>query len=419
MRPARPNIVLILADDMGYGDLSSYGHPSIRTPNIDRLGEEGMVFTDFHSNGPVCSPTRAALLTGRYQQRCGIEGVITAAGHREVGLAETETTFASPLRDAGYATAVFGKWHLGYAEEFNPTRRGFDRFRGFVSGNVDYQSHIDQVGYEDWWQADRLTPETGYTTDLVTRHGVEFINEHAADSQPFCLYLAHECPHYPYQGPDDSAYRRPGDPGPPIGPREDTDVAYREMIEALDAGVGEVLSALERKGVAEQTFVFFFSDNGPTGPGSSGALRGRKGSVWEGGHRVPAMARMPGVIAAGGQTNAVAVGMDLFPTMLELAGVESAVDRQLDGTSLLPVLTGSGGLPDRDVFWRFGGRRAVRRGRFKLVRGEEGGDWLSDLDHDLGETANVVDARGSLAQELRIALEQWEEDVSRGVHRLA
>ena len=170
-----PNIIIIMADDLGYGDLSIYGNKKIQTPNIDMLGNDGLLFTDFHSNGTVCSPTRAALLTGKYQQRVGVKGVITAKNHRHVGLSLKEKTFAEIAKQVGYQTAIFGKWHLGYEPKFNPTQQGFDEYIGFVSGNVDYHSHIDQEGYEDWWFGSELKKEQGYSTDLINEHAVDFI----------------------------------------------------------------------------------------------------------------------------------------------------------------------------------------------------------------------------------------------------
>ena len=206
----RPNIILILADDLGYGDPSCYSGQHLNTPNIDALADGGLKFTDFHANAPVCSPTRAALMTGRYQQRSGLEGVLSARNHRDKGLAGSQITIAQILKQVGYATAIYGKWHLGYQPRFNPNRFGFDEFRGFVSGNVDYHSHIDQIGQEDWWENLELQPEEGYSTDLITQHGLSFIKRHA--DQPFFLYLAHECPHYPYQGRNDPAGRNIGNP---------------------------------------------------------------------------------------------------------------------------------------------------------------------------------------------------------------
>lgn len=409
-----PNIILIVADDMGYGDCGCFGSRSIETPHIDALAREGVRFIDFHSNGAVCSPTRAALLTGRYQQRCGIEGVISAANHRHVGLPHEEVTFAELLKANGYRTAIFGKWHLGYEKQFNPSRRGFDEFNGFVSGNVDYFSHIDQVGKEDWWQCDELAPEDGYTTDLVTQHGLRFIKENCDTS--FCLYLAHECPHYPYQGPADSAYRAPGKPKPVIGPREDQAQAYKEMMESMDAGIGKVMDTVKSCGIERNTLIFFFSDNGPSGPGSAGPLRGCKGTVWEGGHRVPAAARWLGVIPAGTETTIPCIGMDLFPTMMTIAGVDLPEGVQVDGVDLMSVMTGKADTMDRTLFWRHGRQKAVRQGRWKLV--VDGKDCfgiaLFDLMTDLAETTDLSSTHPDVVMALQEELTAWEMDVSTG-----
>jgi arylsulfatase A-like enzyme len=408
----RPNIILIVADDMGYGDCGCFGSETIRTPNIDAIAERGIRFTDFHSNGAVCSPTRAALLTGRYQQRTGIEGVITAKNHRHVGLPLEETTFADLLGADGYATALFGKWHLGYEERFNPTRRGFDEFVGFVSGNIDYKSHIDQVGIEDWWRSDKLTPEDGYTTDLVTEHGVRFIEENK--DKPFCLYLAHECPHYPYQGPNDEAYRTPGNAKPINGPREDKAQAYKEMMECMDAGIGRIVDTVAACGLEEDTLVFFFSDNGPSGPGSAGVLRGGKGNLWEGGHRVPAAACWTGTIPPGTETHTPCIGMDLFPTMLAMAGAQAPADLTLDGVDIMPVMTGQAPKLERDLFWRFKNKRAIRSGKWKLVLGEGDAETreLFDLENDLPESNNVIAEHQDLARELEEEIAAWEMEVS-------
>ncbi len=411
---SRPNIILILADDMGYGDCSCYGSTAIHTPHLDALAANGLRCTDFHSNGAVCSPTRAALLTGRYQQRCGIGSVISAANHRHIGLPDNETTFAQLLQADDYRTGLFGKWHLGYEPRFNPTRRGFDQFRGFVSGNIDYHSHIDQVGEEDWWAADALSPEDGYTTDLVTEHGLRFIEEN--HSTPFCLYLAHECPHYPYQGPADAAYRTPGNGQPAQGPRQDHPQAYKEMMESMDNGIGRIIAAVEAQGIAEQTLIFFFSDNGPSGPGSSGSLRGGKGTLWEGGHRVPAMACWPGVIAPGTETGFTAMGMDLFPTMMAIAGVELPAGLELDGRDLSPILQGQQPTDERTLFWRHHQQKAVRAGRWKLVtEGPEGAaPVLFDLTEDIGEKHNIAAAHPETVDALLGQLTHWEQTVASG-----
>lgn len=293
---AKPNIILIMADDLGYGDLSAFGSTRIKTPNLDTLAARGMKFTDFHSNGAVCSPTRAALLTGQYQQRWGIDKVVDAATSRDEGLALDALTLAEALRSAGYATAHFGKWHLGYMPKFNPTRQGFDHFRGLVSGNVDmFSPHVDQEGYRDWWRDTLLVPEEGYATTLITGHALDFVEANAA--KPFFLYLPYNAPHYPLQGPDHHAFRKdkPGFPqphNPPDMTAAQLGAAYIRMVETLDQDVGKVMAKVRALGLEVNTLVFFCSDNGPAlGHGaSSGGLRGSKSQLYEGGHRVPGIA---------------------------------------------------------------------------------------------------------------------------------
>ena len=415
----RPNFVIIMADDLGYGDIGCFGNPRIPTPHIDALASQGMKFTDYHSNGAVCSPTRAALVTGRYQQRAGIGGVVTAAKHRDTGLAIAETTFADVLSDNGYATAIFGKWHLGYAPEFNPSRNGFGEFRGYVSGNVDFVSHIDQAGYEDWWHQDQLVPEAGYTTHLITRHGVRFIEQNK--QRPFCLYLPHEAPHYPYQGPHDPAIRVPGKPGAIQGERKDIANAYREMVVEMDKGVGEIVATLAKHNLSSNTMVVFCSDNGANARGSNGGLRGFKGQVWEGGHRVPAVASWPGTIPAGTSTAVPAMSMDWFPTMVEAAKIVLPPSVELDGVSLLPVLTQTGAVADRTLFWQVGRGTAVRRGDWKLVieappskskrnPARQPAPKLYNLRDDLQEETPVQDP--AVTAELQVALEEWLESWS-------
>ncbi len=407
-----PNFVIVLADDLGYGDLACYGHPQVRTPHLDALAAGGLRFDDFHSSGAVCSPTRAGLLTGRYQQRAGIPGVILAdpgAGLRHHGLQPGEATLAGLLRDAGYATGICGKWHLGYDPRYNPVRHGFDSFRGYVSGNVDYFSHVDGAGFPDWWDGDRLVPEEGYTTQLITRHAVGFIEAHA--HEPFCLYVAHEAVHSPYQGPGDGPVRMADGRRHPE--RQDRVGAYREMTEAMDAGVGEVLAALARLGLEERTLVFFFSDNGATRVGSNGKLRGGKGTLWEGGHRIPAMARWPGRIPAGSRCNVPTVCLDLLPTFLALAGA-GAPPRPLDGVDLCPLLFGTGALAPRQIFWGHGRDRAVREGPWKLLLRDGAPPALFDLEHDLAEGDDLAAREPARAARLRAAISNWEVDVARG-----
>lgn len=414
-----PNFVVILADDLGAGDISPHDG-WIETPVLDRLADEGMVFTDFYANGPVCTPTRAALVTGRYQQRAGLESVLYSPPthpmqNRGHGLGINEITFADALGADGYATAVFGKWHLGYLERYNPVFNGFDRFRGLVSGNVDYFAHVDGAGYYDWWDGDRLVNEPGYLTHLVTRASVAFIEENR--DRPFVLYVAHQAPHFPFQGPDGEPFRLIGKRGQ-AGNQGERDVvrqAYREMVAEMDTGIGEIVAALERHGLDDNTLVVFMSDNGPLPYGSAGDLRGFKGSVWEGGIRAPAIVWAPGRIQAGSTSSQPAMSLDLMPTMLDMAGVGIPAGHSLDGVSLRPALEG-GTLRDRTLFWQYEGQAAVRDGKWKLVVdpvGEEG-VFLFDLANDPSETTNLADRSPDQVQRLTGLLEAWREDVARG-----
>lgn len=412
----KPNFVLIMADDLGYGDVGCYGNTRIRTPHIDALAAGGVRFTDYHSNGAVCSPTRAALLTGRYQQRCNVEQVISVAPEwRQKGMPLAETTFAEALKQKGYRVGIFGKWHLGYRPKFNPVHQGFDEFAGYVSGNVDYHSHVDGAGYADWWKQDRLVPEEGYVTDLITDYGSRFIE--ANKDRPFCLYLPHEAVHYPLQGRNDPPLRTAGGSGRGIDGRRDRVAVYKEMLEVMDEGIGRILSTLRRLGLERKTLIIFCSDNGATSVGSNDPLRGSKGSLFEGGHRVPAIAYWPGRIAPGGVTDQVVLGMDWFPTMARLAGVK--VDVVFDGVDLSDVLFDGRALPERTLFWRHRRQRAVRRGVWKLLvdvpakAGEEEQVMLFDLREDLAEQTNLVSTHPQVVQELRAALAAWEKDVDR------
>ncbi|HUT30391.1 MAG TPA: sulfatase-like hydrolase/transferase [Sedimentisphaerales bacterium] len=420
------NIVLIMADDLGYGDLVCYGNKTIKTPNLDALAKGGMRFTDFHSNGAMCSPTRAALLTGRYQQRAGIESVLSGRSNYETGMALEEITFAEVLKAAGYATACFGKWHLGFTPAFNPVRQGFDTYRGFVAGGSDYHSHIDRSGRPDWWMDDKLLPEEGYTTALLTEHAVRFIESNK--DRPFCAYVPYQAVHFPFQGPNDEADRVVGGDywskakyGRRYDDVEDRKLAYKEMVESLDAGVGRIVKKLDELGLGKKTLVFFTSDNGAyRWVGSNLPCRGQKGDLWEGGHRVPAIAYWPGRIKPGTVTGETALTMDLFVTMAAVAGAELPAGRKLDGVNILPVLLEGRKLPERTVFWRTNGQGAARKGPWKLImRGKKQGDYtfvgLFNLDDDIAEDKNLAEAKPEMIRMLRAEFEAWEKDVTAGV----
>ncbi len=411
---SKPNFVIIMADDLGYADLGCYGSETIKTPNIDRLAKEGIRFTDFHSNGTVCSPTRAALLTGKYQQRTGISGVVTAKSHRDVGLDLNETTFADMLKEAGYTTGMFGKWHVGYPEKYNPVYQGFDEYIGYVSGNVDYHAHIDQEGYEDWWHQNELQKEEGYSTDLITEHAVNFIKKHR--EEPFLLYIPHESPHGPFQGRNTPAFRKIGEVIPDKKrTSEETKVLLKEMIEVMDEGIGKVLQTLEELNLDENTFIVFCSDNGGARYGNNFPLRAGKASVYEGGHRVAGIFRWKGKIQPG-ESAETAMTMDILPTLAELTGVEAPLD--LDGTSLKSLLLQNKSMKDRDLYWEFGNRMAMRRGQWKLVLAEDNKNpELYDLEADISEKNDLSDEFPEKTAAMKSSLLEWFDEVTKNVER--
>ncbi|NWK54300.1 sulfatase-like hydrolase/transferase [Verrucomicrobiaceae bacterium N1E253] len=410
MAADKPNVILIMADDLGYADLSCYGSQLIETPVLDKLATGGVRCTDFHSNGAVCSPTRAALITGRYQQRSGVTGVITAKSHRHAGLATNEWTVAEAMKSLGYRTAMFGKWHLGYQAKFNPVKQGFDEFRGFVSGNVDYHRHIDQEGYADWWVQDELKDEPGYITDLISQHGVDFIKRNK--DRPFFLMLTHGAPHYPLQGRKTPGHRVVGKPHgkQPRQVLENPQAIYKEMVEVMDEGIGKLVTELERLQIRKNTLIVFCSDNGPARSGSAGVLKGKKGSIWEGGHRVCGIFNWPEHLEQGQTCHQTMMTMDLFPTFVSLAGGKVEDKRELDGVDILPALQGKP-LAPRTLFWSTGRGVAVRQGDFKLVLDKKK-VLLYNLKQDVGEQSDLSKTKPEQTQKLLSLLKDWKRDVA-------
>ncbi|MCS5631141.1 MAG: sulfatase-like hydrolase/transferase [Pirellulaceae bacterium] len=412
IRANDPNIVLIMADDLGYGDLSCY-NGWIKTPHIDSIAKRGVRFTDFHSNGTICSPTRAALMTGRYQQRAGIPSVIAAALNHPAhyrGLQLQETTIAEHFKQQGYACAIFGKWHLGYFPKYNPTHQGFDKFVGYVSGNIDFQSHVDQAGVFDWWHDLQPTKEVGYSTHLITAHAVEFIK--ANKRRPFFLYVPHEAPHYPYQGPTDPPDRTVDGDFNNRGTRTDTKEAYREMVSEMDKGVGEIVTALSEASILDNTIVIFCSDNGATTLGSNGALRGFKGTNFEGGHRVPCVIQWPGHIDAGNESPQLMASMDFLPSLFGLAGLRLPRRIKLDGMDLSEIILSERDPIIRTMVWN---GTTIRRGRWKYMAMQKGlaVESLFDLTAEVDESINLITQYPRIAQSFHNELELWKTDMEK------
>jgi len=410
----RTNIVFVLADDLGYGDLGCQGCGDIRTPHLDRLAREGMRFTDFYANAPICTPTRAAFLTGRYQQRIGLEEVVT---YQEFGrgLPEDGTTLAAELRGRGYATGICGKWHLGYDIARRPLQQGFDRFFGLLGGNHDYFRHVDRIGAADLWEGNDPVHRAGYSTDLFTAAAIRFVEAHR--DRPFFLYLAHAAPHFPWQGPDDA--RKVVEPRQPTWQQGDRRT-YAAMVERMDAGIGALVERIDTLGLGPRTLIVFTSDNGGHTHSRNAPLRGAKATLFEGGIRVPCLARWPGTLSEGVTTSLVAATLDWTATFRRLAGLPADPERE-DGIDLVPHLTGGVPAPDRALYWRHPGRgggdpaaagRAVRSGRWKLLDLVSTDPQLFDLAADVAESHDLADRHPEKAAELRGLLDAWEAEVA-------
>jgi arylsulfatase A-like enzyme len=415
----RPNVVLIITDDMGYADLGVYGAKDIRTPNIDRLAREGVRFTDFYANGTTCSPTRAGLISGRYQQRYGVEQPLPASGATfgdgERGLEASPFSLPRLLKTNGYATALVGKWHLGYASTQSPLAHGFDYFFGLKSGYHDYWHHNDSRGAPDLWENDARVDMTGYSTDLIASKAVAFIDQHARAHEPFFVDIAFNAPHWPFQRPDtpskavgDARFLKPADS------LTSTRADYASMVEAMDRNVGRVLATLERHGIVRNTIVIFTNDNGGEWLSDNTPLFSRKYSTWEGGIRVPAIMRWPGHIRAGTVTPQVGITMDLTASLLAAAHVTVPTDANLEGMNLFPVLEAKAPVAPRTLFWRSvqakRDMRAVREGDTKIVV-EANHTFLYDVRRDPGERHDLARLQPNVVRRLTLKLQGWERDV--------
>ena len=416
-RVRNPNILFILADDLGYGDLSCYGRPDYRTPHLDRLAREGLRFTSNYTAAAVCTPTRVALMTGRYPARLPI-GLMEPLvyGDDSVGLPPEHPTPASLLKTAGYETALIGKWHLGFLPEHGPIRHGFDEFYGILGGGVDYFSHRAPSGKLDLHEGNVTVDQAGYMTDLLTDRAVQFVRRrHTA---PFYLALHYTAPHWPWEGPGDSAasrmYRSVADTVKDRYVKGYADGGsprvFAAMMQRLDEGVGRLLGALEDAGHSRDTFVVFTSDNGGERYSYNWPASDGKASLREGGIRVPAIVRWPGRVPAGRTTDQSVVTMDWTATMLGLAGAASDPGYLLDGIDLTPLCLGKPAQFDRTIFWRTRAQDAARRGRWKYLRiGDD--RMLFDIPSDPGERSDLDIYRPRELAALREDFRRWNEQM--------
>jgi len=435
----KPNIILIMADDLGYGDLSSYGSTIIKTPNLDNLASSGIKFTDFHSNGMVCTPTRAALMTGRYQQRTGLSEVVSVRWHHGIGLDQKEITFAEILKKAGYKTALFGKWHLGTEPKYNPIHQGFDEFIGFTGGNVDYFSHLNLNRELDWWHMEKLKDEPGYQTEIITQHAINYIKK--ADDQPFCLYIPFGAPHTPNQGPYSKVERVPAHlskeqqkifrdsinktiPSPPKGYElaEDSTEQFLqisvEMVEYLDVSIGKIISQLNKSNLLENTIVIFISDNGPRKKLSAGPYRGGKGSLYEGGHRLPCIVSWPAKIKGGITSSETIMTMDFLPTFASIAQAKMPNNLLIDGIDISNHLINCKKLPTRNFYWAKSNGKAVRYGDWKLIENSNKSKELYNLNNDIEESNNIANSNPEIVSKLSDKLNKWYGKVTEGVEQI-
>ena len=428
----KPNFIVFLTDDQGYGDLSCMGATDFRTPHLDCMAANGVRFTNWYSNSPVCSPSRAALLTGRYPGNAGVRSIL--AGHRTAtGLPTEVPTMADSLKELGYYTAMSGKWHLGLAEGSRPHDHGFDDWFGFMAGCIDYYSHIfywqmNQDGraqFHDLWEnGAELHRDGEYFTELITEYAVKYIRRSVQLGKPFFLYVPYNAPHYPMHAPDKYVNRFP-------------DLSWDRqimaaMISAVDDSVGEILSELERQGLLDNTFTYFQSDNGPSREtrnwmdgnldpyygGSTGKLKGHKGSLYEGGIRSPGIMSWPDKIPAGQVVSQYGIAMDVFPTFVTAAGGDPS-KFELDGRDVTGMITEGSDSPHSEIFWEMHKQTAVRRGNWKLVmNGQlvegvpvEDDIHLTDLTLDMGERQNLKDEYPELTTDLISMAESWRQDI--------
>jgi len=409
-----PNIVFILADDLGYADVSCYGRPDLSTPNIDRIATQGLRFLQGYANSAVCTATRTALITGRYQYRLRLGLEEPLAGNPDVGLPPEHATLPSLLKKAGYGSTLVGKWHLGALPKFGPLKSGYDHFYGFRGGAVDYFSH-SAGGRDDLWNDDVPLHQAGYLTDLLGSRAVDVVNGYAKSGQPFMLSLHFNAPHWPWEAPGDEAeserLRQPGSGG--LAAFDGGSLkTYQRMIEEMDKQVGRVLQALHANGLTDNTIVIFTSDNGGERFADTWPFTGKKTELLEGGLRIPAIVSWPARVPRGHTTDQVSISMDWVPTLLAAAGALPDPAYPLDGINLLPMLTQSGSPVSRKLFWRYkaNAQRAARDGDYKFLKILDN-TFLFNVVEDPLERANLKERKKDVYQRLAREWYEWNSSM--------
>jgi len=410
----RPNVLFILADDLGYGDLSCYGRPDYKTPSLDRLAQQGIKFMSAYAAAPVCTPTRCAFHTGRYPQRLavGLQEPLTSNSPDDVGLPPAHPTIASLLKGAGYDTALIGKWHLGWKPEFGPNRHGYDEFFGILSGAADYFTHssADARGArngKDLWENLAPIERVGYLTDILSDKAVEYLTR--PHTKPFYLSLHYTAPHSPWEGPEDAAIGHTDHGAGPMTEGGSLKI-FASMMKSMDAGIGRVLDALRRARLESNTLVIFTSDNGGERYSFNWPFSFQKGYLFEGGLRVPAILRWPGTIPAGRSTEQPAITMDWMATILGVAETSADPAYPLDGENLMPVCTGARAPYDRALFWRAYDRDAARYGKWKYVK-DSGIEHLFDLSIDPGEKTDLRTRNTGVFADIKKRYLAWNASV--------
>jgi arylsulfatase A-like enzyme len=400
--PQRPNILFILADDLGYADLSSYGRPDYKTPVLDNMAKEGLKFTDAYASAPVCTPTRCAFMTGRYPHRLpvGLQEPLPD-GNMQLGIPPDHPTIASLLKKTGYDTALIGKWHLGNMPEFGPNRHGFDEFFGINGSSADYFTHNNNAGIFDLYENLTKSDQQGYLTDLFTDRAVAYLKR--PHQRPFFLSLQYNAPHWPWEGPQDRALaaNRAGTAG-------GSNDIYAEMVKSMDSGIGRVLDALRAANLERNTLVVFTSDNGGERYSLNSPFQFQKMYLWEGGIRIPAIARWPGVVPAGKVTNQAVLSMDWSATFLDVAGAKADPAYPFDGESVMAVCAGKRPAFDRTVFWRIRTRpqAAARMGKWKYLK-DGSTEQLFDLMADPGEAVDLKSKQPDTFEKIRAEYLKW------------